>query len=106
MSKPLVLIVEDGSYVRNLMTTTLSARSEDGEDLRLTPIEFKLLSLLSRNTGKELTHTFITQNIRGHSWYNDIAPSGSSWPPCVRNRNRETVPPSTSRPTSAWATVC
>lgn len=45
----------------------------DGEELRLTPIEFKLLSLLSRNAGKVLTHTFITQNIWGHSWDNDIA---------------------------------
>ncbi len=45
----------------------------DGEELKLTPIEFKLLSLLSRNAGKVLTHTFITQNIWGHSWDNDIA---------------------------------
>ncbi len=45
----------------------------DGEELKLTPIEFKLISLLSRNAGKVLTHTFITQNIWGHSWDNDIA---------------------------------
>ena len=45
-----------------------------GEDeLRLTPIEYKLLCLLSKNVGKVLTHTFITQNIWGRSWDNDVA---------------------------------
>ena len=45
-----------------------------GEDeLHLTPIEYKLLCLLSRNVGKVLTHTFITQNIWGSSWENDVA---------------------------------
>ena len=43
------------------------------EELHLTPIEYKLLCLLSRNVGKVLTHTFITQNIWGHSWENDVA---------------------------------
>lgn len=45
----------------------------DGEELHLTPIEYKLLCLLSKNVGKVLTHTFITQNIWGSSWDNDIA---------------------------------
>ncbi len=45
----------------------------DGEELHLTPIEYKLLCLLSKNVGKVLTHTFITQNIWGHSWENDVA---------------------------------
>jgi len=36
-----------------------------GEELHLTPIEYKLLCLLSRNAGKVLTHTFITQQIWG-----------------------------------------
>lgn len=44
----------------------------DGE-LHLTPIEYKLLSLLAQNAGKVLTHTFITQKIWGSSWENDIA---------------------------------
>ena len=43
------------------------------EELHLTPIEYKLLFLLSKNVGKVLTHTFITQNIWGTSWDNDIA---------------------------------
>lgn len=42
-------------------------------ELHLTPIEYKLLCLLSRNVGKVLTHTFITQSIWGSSWDNDIA---------------------------------
>ena len=44
-----------------------------GEELHLTPIEFKLLCLLSRNVGKVLTHTYITQQIWGSSWENDVA---------------------------------
>ena len=43
------------------------------EELHLTPIEYKLLCLLSKNVGKVLTHTYITQNIWGHSWENDVA---------------------------------
>ncbi|MBQ2678935.1 MAG: response regulator transcription factor [Firmicutes bacterium] len=45
----------------------------NGEELKLTPTEFKLLCLLAKNTGKVLTHTYITQNIWGRSWDNDIA---------------------------------
>ncbi len=41
--------------------------------LHLTPIEFKLLVLLARNEGKVLTHKYITQQIWGSSWDNDIA---------------------------------
>ena len=33
------------------------------EELHLTPIEYKLLCLLSRNAGKVLTHNYLTQNI-------------------------------------------
>ena len=32
----------------------------DGQELHLTPMEYKLLCLLSKNSGKVLTHTFIT----------------------------------------------
>ena len=45
----------------------------DENELHLTPIEYKLLCLLSKNVGKVLTHTFITQNIWGRSWDNDVA---------------------------------
>ena len=45
----------------------------DDQELHLTPIEYKLLCLLSHNLGKVLTHTYITQNIWGKSWDNYIA---------------------------------
>ncbi|MBO4414354.1 MAG: response regulator transcription factor [Lachnospiraceae bacterium] len=45
----------------------------DGEELKLTSMEYKLLCLLAKNTGKVLTHTYITQNIWGRSWENDVA---------------------------------
>ena len=44
-----------------------------GEELHLTPIEYKLLCLLSRNMGKVLTHTYITQQVWGRSSENDVA---------------------------------
>lgn len=44
-----------------------------GEELHLTPIEYKLLCLLSKNVGKVLTHTFITQKIWGAAWESNIA---------------------------------
>ena len=43
------------------------------KELHLTPIEYKLLCLLSRNVGKVLTHTYITQQIWGSCSENDIA---------------------------------
>ena len=45
----------------------------NGEELHLTPIEYKLLILLSRNVGRVLTYTYITKNIWGSSWENDLA---------------------------------
>ena len=46
---------------------------QEGEELHLTPIEYKLLCILSRNVGKVLTHTYITQQIWGRSSENDVA---------------------------------
>ncbi len=43
------------------------------EELHLTPIEYKLLCILSQNVGKVLTHTYLTQHIWGRSWDNDIS---------------------------------
>ncbi|WP_352400988.1 response regulator transcription factor [Anaerotignum sp.] len=44
-----------------------------GAELHLTPIEYKLLCLLCKNVGKVLTHTYITKEIWGSTWDNDIA---------------------------------
>ncbi|MBQ2996971.1 MAG: response regulator transcription factor [Oscillibacter sp.] len=43
-----------------------------GEELRVTPMEYKLLCLLARNTGKVLTHKYILQNVWGSSLEADI----------------------------------
>ena len=43
------------------------------EELHLTPIEYRLLCLLARNCGKVLTHKYITQQIWGASWENNVA---------------------------------
>ncbi|MEG2003631.1 MAG: response regulator transcription factor [Clostridia bacterium] len=43
------------------------------DELHLTPIEYKLICLLSKNVGKVLTHTFITREIWGSAWDNDVA---------------------------------
>ncbi|MFV0552693.1 MAG: response regulator [Anaerorhabdus sp.] len=45
----------------------------DNEEVHLTPIEYKLLCLLSKNVGKVLTHSFITKEIWGSSWESDVA---------------------------------
>ena len=42
------------------------------EEMHLTPMEYKLICLLAQNTGKVLTHKFITQSIWGSSWENDV----------------------------------
>lgn len=44
----------------------------DEEELHMTPMEYKLLCLLARNTGRVLTHKFILQNVWGSSWENDV----------------------------------
>lgn len=44
-----------------------------GQELHLTPIEYKLLCLLARNVGKVLTHNFITREIWGSAWDSDVA---------------------------------
>ncbi len=46
---------------------------KNGEELKLTPIEYKLLCLLAQNTGKVLTHKYITQKIWGSAWDSNVA---------------------------------
>ena len=66
---------ENSLYTNGKLTIDYSAGVArlDGEELKLTSMEYKLLCLLARNTGKVLTHTYITQNIWGRNWDNDIA---------------------------------
>ncbi len=42
------------------------------EELHLTPMEYKLLCVLARNTGKVLTHKYILQNVWGSSLETDV----------------------------------
>ena len=44
-----------------------------GQELHLTPSEYKILCLLAQNVGKVLTHTYISQKLWGKSMENDIA---------------------------------
>lgn len=46
--------------------------SLDGEEIHLTPIEYRLLCLLAKNVGKVLTHDFILHEIWG-DYSNDIS---------------------------------
>ena len=45
----------------------------DGKEIKLTPIEYKLLCLLAQNVGKVLTHTYITQKIWDAAWESNVA---------------------------------
>ena len=76
----LALMNSDGNadrsvYVNGKLSIDYSAgvASLDGDELKLTPMEYKLLCLMAKNTGKVLTHTFITQKIWGRSWDNDLS---------------------------------
>ena len=40
----------------------------NGEELHLTPSEYKLLCILSRNVGRVLTYRFISKEIWGNEW--------------------------------------
>ena len=66
--------VESAVYVNGKLRIDYSVGCAymNEEELHLTPIEYKLLCLLARNTGKVLTHKFITQSVWGSSWENDI----------------------------------
>ena len=66
---------QSSSFINGALKIDYAAgwASLDGEELHLTPIEYKLLCLLAKNVGRVLTHTYITQHIWGHSLENDVA---------------------------------
>ena len=45
----------------------------DDMELHLTPIEYRLLCLMAKNTGKVLTHKYITKEIWGSALESDVA---------------------------------
>lgn len=44
----------------------------DEKEIHLTPIEYKLIVLLSKNVGKVLTHNFIIKNVWGNPLDSDV----------------------------------
>lgn len=66
---------EEESFVNGALRIDYSAGCAymNEKELHLTPIEYKLLCLLAKNVGKVLTHTYITKEVWGSSWENDVA---------------------------------
>ncbi len=67
---------DDGGavYQSDGLVVDLTARrvSLDGADVRLTPIEYKLLSVLVKNAGKVVTHSYLLREVWGkHSLDNN-----------------------------------
>lgn len=46
--------------------------TRDGAEVHLTPLEYKLLALLARNTGKVLTHNYILKEVWGQALAADL----------------------------------
>ncbi len=65
---------QGSSYTNGLLHIDYATRCAylGEEELRLTPIEYKLLCLLAQNTGKVLTHKYILQNVWGSSLETDV----------------------------------
>ena len=61
-------VVSEGSFDTGELHIDFDAgiATMDGEELHLTPIEYKLLCLLAHNADKVLTHQFILHEIWGH----------------------------------------
>jgi len=68
-------VIETSVYVNGKLKIDLAAGCayRNDEELKLTPIEYKLLCLLAKNTGKVLTHKYITQKIWGSAWDSNVA---------------------------------
>ena len=63
----------------------------DGKEIHVTPIEYKLLTLLVSNRGKVLTHNYIQSKIWGYGEGGDPNSSGYSWRRCGGRSRR--IPP-------------
>ena len=77
-----------------------------GQEVHLTPIEYKLLCLLAKNVGKVLTHNFILKEVWGSALPGDT-PSLRVFMATLRKRSsRCRHSQNTSRPMWAWVTGC
>ena len=68
-------VVSEGSFDTGELHIDFDAgiATMDGEELHLTPIEYKLLCLLAHNADKVLTHQFILHEIWGTATKSDLA---------------------------------
>lgn len=68
------LNTEQSLYVNGQLTIDYASGCAyvAGEEMKLTPIEYKLLCLLARNTGKVLTHKVIMQSVWGSGWEKNV----------------------------------
>ncbi|HWA55347.1 MAG TPA: response regulator transcription factor [Solirubrobacterales bacterium] len=62
--------LEVGGLAVSLAAHTVS---RDGEEIHLTPTEFKLLAALLRNRGRLMTHRALLTEVWGPAWSNDTA---------------------------------
>ena len=67
--------IESSTLVNGNLRVDLTSQCafRNNEELHLTPTEYKILVLLMKNVGKVLTHNYITKEIWGSSWYNEVA---------------------------------
>lgn len=77
-----------------------------GDVLSLTAMEYKLLCLFARNTGRVLTHKYILQNVWGSSWENDIGTLRVFMATLRKSWRRHPALHNTSRRISAWGIEC
>lgn len=81
MQRRIALLQLDNNVNKNLIYTNGNLKIDyvagcaykNDEELKLTPIEYKLLCILAKNTGKVLTHKYITQKIWGSAWDSNVA---------------------------------
>ena len=81
MQRRIALLQLDNNVNKNLIYTNgklkivyvAGCAYKNDEELKLTPIEYKLLCILAKNTGKVLTHKYITQKIWGSAWDSNVA---------------------------------
>lgn len=81
MQRRIALLQLDNNINKNLIYTNGKLKIDyvagcaykNDEELKLTPIEYKLLCILAKNTGKVLTHKYITQKIWGSAWDSNVA---------------------------------
>ncbi len=68
-------VMESSVYVNGWLKIDYAAGCayRNDEELKLTPIEYKLLCLLAQNTGMVLTHKYITQKVWGSAWDSNVA---------------------------------